>query len=55
MRMQGAEWAFLTTVCVAYDQLRVVAGADTMTGESADQQEDADEICGVMAIPDPHK
>ena len=45
----------LTTVCVAYDQLRVVAKADTMTAESADQQTDADEICGAMAIPTPHK
>ena len=28
----------LTTVCGAYDHVRMVARADTMTGESADQQ-----------------
>lgn len=44
-----------TTVCVAYDHVRMVAQADTMTGDSADQQADADEICGAMAIPDPHR
>lgn len=45
----------LTRVCIAYDHLRIVARADTMTGQAADQQLQADLVCESAAIPDPHK
>lgn len=45
----------LTRVCLAYDHLRLVARADTMTGDAADQQLEADLVCETAAIPDQHK
>ncbi len=45
----------LVRVCLAYDNLRTLARVDTMTGDNADQQLQADLVCEYAAVPDPHK
>ena len=43
----------LATMCIAYDHLRLVAQADTTTGESAADQHEADRLCESVAIQRP--